>query len=1159
MGYPYTFEITVPSGTVAANLTNFPVMVDLSDMPNYFWDYVLTNGENIRVYTSGDALVPHDVVRVDSVSKQGFIFFLVASLLTGSDNTFKIKLTSDTAKLAVGNANGRNAVWTDYDGVWMFGETGGDDRTGNNSMGRIYGDPYLFEIDSTSSTDLDSHQGVDHDGTYYYTTDTNAIYKWNSAWTQVASNADPIGDANIGGTPTVNHCGDVCCYDDKLYIPMEAYPAVGGVYNGHIGVFNASDLSFIESFDIHAQAHESASIAYCPTDGYLYVVDYDGNNSTIYKYNPSNGNYIGALTTDKAIPNRQGITWWRDHFWVSQDANDETLRVSYTGEVSTGNLAGSSGGLFGEAVAGSYEGIGHTTEALLQLADPGAVERVDVWKPKNITMGAGGGFRNKTGATSNMRCAVGGSYTVFTIGCTVIFDALAANRAFVSYWDESSGTSNSNRVTLAFSNTNASIGVWDTNNSWLLSSPKVNPSTGTAYRVNVTYNGTTNRTIQVNAGSKGTDAVITAAPANKDTLLVAQEDTSQNEPLVGSLGFLYLRTDLLSDDFIQAEYDNLNAPSNFYEISMEVQADPITVALTPNFNVFDSGAPWAGTSVNITLVPRGAFVASGDWAASPIGITVTPHSLGLVESKLLPASHIPIDIGFKPGNPVLNIAAGTTFDVTWIGDNLGEGPWDLVLQKDKWGYLNNPNWTGVEGVAEFIVRVGLGNAVDLEDQHRPCGHWHRRKVLDTEGSYADLPAGQWVAAMDQDSTPNIYLYDITYRSAIKIDTSYSPPEVIQALTVNASGYSLDYNKGYGTPGHERGGHCISKDGNTLWYLFRGTGANEGDYKLVEVDISGDTMSVTRTTILSSLLAGGTTINDGCADATYTWWCAGGKDGLKSGRIIKIRNSDHAVIDNHDFGYAASPDPSADEGIQSVECHPTEDKLYWAYVRSALHETPSKNARYYHILGDKSMNVTVTKTLTGSGFSSPQWQDKIKLMGSWVYYYRNYYPAEGYFIQRYASNITYYNYDYQAGVQDILGTDGDWIFIRRSAQDGDPSYLTKIRVIGLNNESTINVDAYTHDISLGSPAKWYSDYAVSAFCDYTGKIMLFRWHSNESKNYGATFNKSFALLNDQAYTQIYTPGAGEGTPLADDEPVLWPLDESNWDETVDRWDGSTPYS
>jgi len=40
----------------------------------------------------------------------------------------------------------------------------------------------------------------------------------------------------------------------------------------------------------------------------------------------------------------------------------------------------------------------------------------------------------------------------------------------------------------------------------------------------------------------------------------------------GTIGFTYLRMSALSDDWIAAEYSNLNAPGSFYTIGAEISA-----------------------------------------------------------------------------------------------------------------------------------------------------------------------------------------------------------------------------------------------------------------------------------------------------------------------------------------------------------------------------------------------------------------------------------------------------------------------------------------------------------------------------------------------------------------------------------------------------------
>jgi len=56
--------------------------------------------------------------------------------------------------------------------------------------------------------------------------------------------------------------------------------------------------------------------------------------------------------------------------------------------------------------------------------------------------------------------------------------------------------------------------------------------------------------------------------------------------------------------------------------------------------------------------------------------------------------------------------------MSWIDDNKGSGPWTLENQPNKFGYLNNPNWTD-----------------EATDGHTPCGHWHKGPLITSEIEY----------------------------------------------------------------------------------------------------------------------------------------------------------------------------------------------------------------------------------------------------------------------------------------------------------------------------------------------------------------------------------------------------------------------------------------
>jgi hypothetical protein len=125
----YSGTLTVASGTVLSDLTDFPVYVDLADLPAGFWSAVTSDGGNIRVSQGGTDL-PVDVVAIDTGADTGYIFFK-DTILTGSNNVYTIEARSGATMAAVTDPLGRNAVWTAYHRVLMGAAA--VDRTGSGT------------------------------------------------------------------------------------------------------------------------------------------------------------------------------------------------------------------------------------------------------------------------------------------------------------------------------------------------------------------------------------------------------------------------------------------------------------------------------------------------------------------------------------------------------------------------------------------------------------------------------------------------------------------------------------------------------------------------------------------------------------------------------------------------------------------------------------------------------------------------------------------------------------------------------------------------------------------------------------------------------------------------------------------------------------------
>jgi hypothetical protein len=112
--WAYRLPITIGQGRVQDNLANFPVMVDLQNLPVQFFNNVKSDGGDIRV-TAGDGLteLPVEIVSIDTVGKKGELYFKANILATSTANTFYIYYKNAAADLYSASATyGKNNVWS---------------------------------------------------------------------------------------------------------------------------------------------------------------------------------------------------------------------------------------------------------------------------------------------------------------------------------------------------------------------------------------------------------------------------------------------------------------------------------------------------------------------------------------------------------------------------------------------------------------------------------------------------------------------------------------------------------------------------------------------------------------------------------------------------------------------------------------------------------------------------------------------------------------------------------------------------------------------------------------------------------------------------------------------------------------------------------------
>jgi len=535
----YRIALTVPSTHVGSDLTDFPVYVDLADMPAAFWTHVrYRDGRDLRVRLSGGTEVPFDLVRFDREYKQGALWYKKTLSSSGDTTVYLHYGKQFRAQVQPTATNGRNAVWSDYHRVFMFGESFVD-RTGSGNDLQPQGSVYeTFELISTSAN-TSSHQGVAYDGTYYYVFHTDKITKYDLSFTQVAQNASAL--TGISG---VNHIGDGDVHDGILYVVVETYTDINTWSGMKIARFNANDLSLIGTWDISAQNHETSSVVYCEDDGILYITSFN-DGSKFFKYSPSNGAYLGTLILSSTIAQLQGITYWRGAFWVNEDVNDSTIRVERDGTVKY-RVWGASGG--------TYEGLAHTDDSLLVFHDTtgsaaGVVKRI---RPRRVA-GGGGAFLN--GSDSYFKALNVTRYTTWTLGVSASINGKGVNKAIVTY-GENNQTDDTPRASLSYRTSTDQWGIWNTTDTWLLNTGS--PTVDRLYRFAMTYNGTTSRKLYVDNVQNTQAGNATRPGASANALYIGIEDATVGEDFTGTLGFLYLRNQELTANWLTAEFRMLN-------------------------------------------------------------------------------------------------------------------------------------------------------------------------------------------------------------------------------------------------------------------------------------------------------------------------------------------------------------------------------------------------------------------------------------------------------------------------------------------------------------------------------------------------------------------------------------------------------------------------
>lgn len=128
-----TFDLTIASAKVGSDLSNYPIVVDLSLITDSAWwaDVARSDGGDIRVFDNADTALPFDLIDIDTTLETG-VCVVRGDVATASSTTIKFVAYNDVsmAPLAASDTNGQHDTWQDFEAVYLL-RSDLADRTSN--------------------------------------------------------------------------------------------------------------------------------------------------------------------------------------------------------------------------------------------------------------------------------------------------------------------------------------------------------------------------------------------------------------------------------------------------------------------------------------------------------------------------------------------------------------------------------------------------------------------------------------------------------------------------------------------------------------------------------------------------------------------------------------------------------------------------------------------------------------------------------------------------------------------------------------------------------------------------------------------------------------------------------------------------------------------
>lgn len=539
-------KVEIPSGTVASDLSRFVVPIDLSLAPPEFWAAVKADGGNVRAYLpDGVTMIPHDLTYINKTRQLGRLF-VRRDVAAASDTIIMVRLTAPTdTKLAVTDPNGRNAVWADFEVVWVFPEDA--NRSGKaytQDMSKVLTHSEWIRTAYNGLTGS-PHNGICTDGTHFISTDDIVLRRMNMAYVVQQTVTDINTALNAMGIMGIVHMGDPVCVGTSTFFTVTDGPSETA-YRRWLVEYRTSDLTLLNAWEMTgAQRIFGATVCYDGT--HLLIFSFEDDTKFI-KYTIT-GSYVGEVAITGrpvAMENYQGSTVLPSgNILVSGGTNgiyEITPAGAYVGQ------------LYADPHSGIMEGLEYRDGSLWLLKGNGALItlRNDVHQDYRKLHGSDTAYADLP------------TFSTFTIATSFYWTTTNTQQGFVSVYNLASSAG----ARVAYDEGPDRIDAFATTDTWIVPPVADNPPAYSSRRVALKHNGTAERKLFIDGVLADTDATIVANPGGTgNARFLINGSRVLFEADEAYYQYSYLRLGYLSDAWLAAEGAAMKNPAAFYTMS----------------------------------------------------------------------------------------------------------------------------------------------------------------------------------------------------------------------------------------------------------------------------------------------------------------------------------------------------------------------------------------------------------------------------------------------------------------------------------------------------------------------------------------------------------------------------------------------------------------